>query len=82
MQERRVIDQLVLMTLRKVTVMLHPSSSREQDTNDLESQVLHQCRRQHRRQGLGHEMKRCCGDMKRSNAGGRAAPFFFSLALP
>jgi hypothetical protein len=41
--------------------MLHLSSSHEQDTSDLESQALHQCRRQHHRQGLGHEMKGCCG---------------------
>jgi hypothetical protein len=36
-----VIDRLVPNTLRKVVVMLYLSSSREQDTGDLESQVLY-----------------------------------------
>ena len=35
-----VIDRLVPMTLRKVAVVLHLSSSHEQDTGDLESQAL------------------------------------------
>ena len=48
------VELWVLMALRKVAVVLHLSSSREQDTGDLESQALH-------RQGLGHEMKGCCG---------------------
>ena len=72
-RRRDVIDRLVPMTLRKVAVVLHLSSSHEQDTGDLESQALH-------RQGLGHKMKGCCGAQS-----GRmqvvVLRHFFSLAL-
>jgi hypothetical protein len=73
-RRRGVIDRLVPNALRKVAVVLHLSSSREQDTGDLESQALH-------RQGLGHEMKRVLWGTKRTHAGGRAAPFFLIGAV-